>query len=95
MRRYFLGRIFDKSTVSSRGAAPAGMPFFCNKKAMMLIEFVAGTEFGAIMGISVCTLDHRIETFLPPNACQNGLPTSEGPIPPWSVAPWQLAHFVL
>ena len=53
----------------------------------MLIEFVTGTEFGAIMGICVCTPDHRVEIFLPPYACQNGLPTSAGPIPPCSAAP--------
>ena len=87
MRHYFEGRTFDKSTVSSRGVAPAGTPFFCNRKAIMLTEVFAGTESGAIIGICVCTLDHRVETFLPPYACQNGLPTSAGPIPPWSVAP--------
>ncbi len=29
----------------------------------MLTEFFAGIEFGAIIGIWVCTLDHRVETF--------------------------------
>ena len=87
MRRYFEGRAFDKSTVSSSSLAPAGTPFFCNRKAIMLTEFFAGTEFGAIIGIWVCTLDHRVETFLPPYVCQNSLPTSAGPMPPWSVAP--------
>jgi hypothetical protein len=87
MRHYFEGRAFDKSTVSSSGMAPVGTPFFCNRKAIMLMEFIAGTEFGAIIGISVCTLDHRVETFLPPYVCQNGLPTSNGPIPPSSVVP--------
>jgi hypothetical protein len=79
MRRYFEGRAFDKSTVSSSGLAPAGTPFFCNIKAIMLTEFFVGIEFGAIIGIWVCTLDHRVETFLPPYVCQNGLPTSAGP----------------
>jgi len=61
----------------------------------MLIEFVTGTEFGALIGICVCTLDHRVETFLPPYACQNGLPTSAGPIPPCSAVPWRLAQLFL
>jgi hypothetical protein len=31
----------------------------------MLMEFLAGTESGAIMGICVCTPAHRVEIFLP------------------------------
>ena len=62
---YFAGSALDRSTVSSSGVVPAGTPFFCNKNAMMLIEFLAGTESGAIIGIVVCTADHSVEAFLP------------------------------
>jgi hypothetical protein len=41
MWHFFEGRAFDKSTVSSSGVAPAGTPFFCNRKAIMLMEFFA------------------------------------------------------
>src|SRR5580700_3491843 len=59
---------------------------------MILIEFLAETEPGAVIGIVVCTADHSVETFLPAYVSQNCLPTSAGPIPPSSLAPWQLAQ---
>src|SRR5277367_3108027 len=63
---YFAGSTLDRSAVSSSGVLPAGMPFCCNRNAMILTEFLAETEPGAIMGISVCTADQSVETFLPP-----------------------------
>ena len=63
---YFLGSALDRSDVSLSGVEPAGTPFFCNRNAMTSVEFLAETEPGADMGISVCTSDHRVETFLPP-----------------------------
>ena len=62
---YFAGSAFDKSAVSLSGVLPAGTPFFCRRNAMILVEFLAETEPGAIIGIVVCTADHSVETFLP------------------------------
>src|SRR5271155_280873 len=63
---YLDGSTLERSAVSSSGVLPAGTPFCCNKNAMILVEFLAETEPGAIIGISVCTADHSVETFLPP-----------------------------
>jgi hypothetical protein len=62
---YFDGRALDKSAASLSGVELAGTPFFCKRNAMMSIEFLAGTEPGADIGICVCTSDQRVETFLP------------------------------
>src|SRR5580692_8125202 len=62
----FDGSTLDKSVVSLSGVEPASTPFFSNRNAMMSIEFLAETDPGADIGICVCTLDQRVETFLPP-----------------------------
>ena len=46
-------KYFGKISRIVERVAPDGTPFFCNRNAMMLVEFFAETEPGAIIGISV------------------------------------------
>ena len=50
---YSAGSALDRSAVSSSGVVPAGTPFFCKRNAMILMEFLADTDPGAIIGICV------------------------------------------